>query len=58
MRNQYNVGQKIKGKLQKLKGNVELKTGNTAKGILDKTKGTLNEGLADIKTTIVNTSNE
>lgn len=52
------LGQKIKGKLQKVKGEFEMRTGNSARGIIDKTKGTLNEGLSDFKTAIINTSNE
>lgn len=58
MQKQHALGQKIKGKLQKLKGEVEMRTGNSTRGIIDKTKGTLNDNLSDFRSALINTSNE
>ncbi len=52
------IGQKIKGKFQKFKGEVEMRTGSSARGIVDKTKGALNDGISDFRTALTNTSNE
>ncbi len=49
------LGQKMKGKLQKVKGNIQQNTsasddfGTKIKGGVSKIKGTLNETAADIK---------
>lgn len=43
------VAQKIKGKAQHLKGDIEDTTGKEGQGFWDKTKGKVNETIADIK---------
>ena len=58
MQKTYALGQKLKGKFQKMKGEFEMRTGHSGKGILDKTKGTLNDSISDFRTALTNTSNE
>lgn len=47
------IGQKIKGKLQKTKGSIQQNTSNhpadKLKGGMSKLKGSVNEGIADLK---------
>lgn len=43
------IGQKLKGKGQQLKGDIELKTGHRVRGSIDKIKGKANEEIADIR---------
>lgn len=43
------VTQKIKGKAQQVKGNVEQSTGHETRGFWSKTKGKINETVADLK---------
>ncbi len=43
------VNQKLKGKAQKVKGQVQQEMGQGVKGGITKIKGHLNETLADIK---------
>lgn len=42
------VAEKIKGKTQQLNGNVEQHTGHEEHGLWEKTKGKVNETVADI----------
>lgn len=44
-----NISQKIKGKLQQIKGGVEISAGEPIKGNINKLKGKTNEISADIK---------
>jgi uncharacterized protein YjbJ (UPF0337 family) len=43
------VGQKIKGKYQKIKGDIQQDSGSPLSGTVEKIKGSLNEGFADTK---------
>ena len=43
------IGQKIKGKLQKMNGDFKKGTGDESGGAWEKIKGNVNETLADIK---------
>lgn len=43
------IGQKIKGKTQQLKGEVNQKRGQGVKGGIQKLKGKVNESIADAK---------
>ncbi|HVZ12721.1 MAG TPA: hypothetical protein VG965_06860 [Patescibacteria group bacterium] len=43
------IGQKIKGEAQDIKGDIEINTGNKVKGHIDKAKGKLNKAAADAK---------
>lgn len=47
-----NLKQKIKGRLQQLKGDIEISTGKPVKGNIDKLKGKTNEAIADMKNNI------
>lgn len=49
MGNIDDVAQKIKGKAQQVIGGLEQNTGQEAKGLWHKTKGKINEKVADIK---------
>ena len=54
MRTLDTVGQKIKGKLQQVKGEVEVASGEPMKGNIDKLRGKANEIDANIKGKIEN----
>jgi uncharacterized protein YjbJ (UPF0337 family) len=43
------IGQKIKGKAQQMKGEIEQNMGNQTHGTWDKIKGTANKKIADFK---------
>ena len=43
------VGQKIKGKVQQVKGDIEMNSGHEGHGMWEKTKGKVNEAIADMK---------
>lgn len=43
------IGQKLKGKGQQMKGEIEIKSGHHVEGTIDKIKGKANEMGADIK---------
>lgn len=43
------IGQKVKGEAQKVKGTIEEHTGHPVKGAVDKAKGTINSSIADAK---------
>ena len=45
----HDVGQKVKGKMQKAKGEIEMNTGRNLHGAWEKTKGSINEIAADAK---------
>lgn len=49
-----NIGQKIKGKAQQIKGDVEIAAGHTVRGNIDKLRGKANVLEADVKTKIDN----
>jgi len=44
-----NIGQKIVGKAQQIKGRVEIASGKHLKGNIDKTRGKINVISSDIK---------
>lgn len=48
------VSQKIKGKAQQIKGDIEVALGEPIKGNIDKLKGKANETSADIKMKVDN----
>ncbi len=56
MRKSNILKQKIKGKLQKVKGAFEMDTDNDSKGMIDKAKGALNDSISDIRMTLTNNS--
>jgi uncharacterized protein YjbJ (UPF0337 family) len=43
------LGQKIKGKTQQLKGDLQIRNGNSVEGGLKKAEGKINEFFADTK---------
>jgi uncharacterized protein YjbJ (UPF0337 family) len=47
-----NIGQKIKGQAQEVKGKIEVAVGEPINGTIDKVKGRANIIAADIKTKI------
>lgn len=49
MRNNNALGQKFKGKVQKLKGGFQQATGHEIKGAINKMRGSANDAIADIK---------
>jgi len=49
-----NVGQKLKGKAQQIKGKIEVASGQHAKGNIDKLRGKANEFEADVKMKVDN----
>ena len=49
-----NINQKLKGKLQQVKGDIEIASGKPIKGNINKLKGKTNETSADIKMKIDN----
>jgi len=51
------VGQKIKGKIQQAKGEVEIASGQHIKGNIDKLRGKANEIEADTKMKLENSKN-
>lgn len=46
------LGQKIKGVAQQVKGEVEVQTGHPIRGNIDKLKGKTNVAVADVKMNI------
>ena len=50
-----NVGQKLKGKLQQIKGKIEVASGQHMKGNIDKLRGKANVFGADIKMKVSDT---
>ena len=44
-----NVGQKLTGKVQQIKGKIEVASGQHKKGNIDKLRGKANEFEADVK---------
>lgn len=49
MKNLRNIGEKIHGKVQQVKGSIEVSRGHYLKGNLDKLKGKVTEMTADLK---------
>lgn len=51
------VSQKLKGKIQQVKGKIEVASGQHIKGNIDKLRGKANEIEADMKMKFVNSKN-
>ena len=48
------TGQKLKGNIQQIKGDIEIKSGQRVKGTIDKVRGKANVIEADLKNTLEN----